>query len=194
MPPAAPDLRTLPLRLLLACFVAQGAWWLITMLVVAASLVVVVDDATDESRSLVDLLLDGTLDIGGVPASLLEYVLVVVLVGGLLLLAGVFVVPMLLRIFIRIICGGARASYGWALVANLASWILLVALAGLLWLLPGAQPIAVFVTWLGSSVISALVLYPHVHARAAASAAGSAAPPAVTDASTDTPDIERKAT
>jgi hypothetical protein len=157
---------------------------------------VAVDDASEGSRSLVDRLLDGSFAVGGVPASLLEYALVIALVGGLLLLAGVFVVPMLLRIFIRIICGGARASYGWALVANLASWILLVALAGLLWLLPGAQPIAIFVTWLGSSFISALVLYPHVHARAVAAAMeASATPPApTTDVSTDTTDTERKAT
>lgn len=173
-----PDSRSLPVRLLLACFVAQGAWWLITLVVLAASLALVVDDASEESRSFVDLLLDGTLDVGGIPGSLLEYVLIATVVGGLLLLAGVFVVPILLRIFIRIICGGARTSYGWALVANLASWIALVAITLLFWLLPGAQPIAVFVTWVGSSVLSAVLLYPHVRVRA----------------ETSTPDTERKAT
>jgi hypothetical protein len=194
-----PDTRSLPVRLVLACFVAQGVWWLISSIVVAAILMVMVGDVADGSQSFFDLLVDGTLEFGGVPASVLRYVLVVVVAGGLLLLAGVFVVPILLRMFILIICGGAGASYGWALVANLASWILLVAITLLFWLLPGAQPIAVFVTWAGSSVVSALLLYPHVHQRvakasraeAATAAANTAAQPQLD--STPTPDIDRKA-
>jgi hypothetical protein len=154
------DHRSLP-RLMLACFVAQGAWWLVMGIVVAGSLVLIVGDAAEQSRGIVDVLLDGSLEFAGVPGSLVQYVLVVALVGGLLLMAGTFVVPILLRVFVRIVCG-ARVSYGWALVANFASWILLVALTLLLWVLPGAQPFAIFITWIGSSVVSALLLRPHL--------------------------------
>jgi hypothetical protein len=152
----------MPLRVLLACFVAQGAWWFLTGIIVAAALISVIDEASTETRSIVDVLVNRSVDVGGVPGTLVQYVLVVAVIGGLVGLGGVFVVPMLLRIFVRIICGGARVAYGWALVANLASWILLVAVLGLLWLIPGAQPIALFLTWIGSSVVSALVLYPNV--------------------------------
>lgn len=181
--------RSMPLRVLLACFVAQGAWWFVTAIVVAATLVYVIDDASTETQGLLDVLLDRSLDVGGVPATLLQYVLIVAVIGGLVGLGGIFIVPMLLRIFVRLICG-ARVSYGWALVANLASWILLVALVGLLWLIPGAQPIALFLTWLGSSVVSAVILHPNLRWPTPDA-------PALESASADAPappDIERKAT
>ncbi len=179
-----------PFLLLLACFVAQGAWWLMTVLAVAATLAFIVDDAATESRSLVDVLLDGSFDVGGVSGSVLQWVLVVTVVGGLLLLAGTFVVPILLRIFVRVICG-ARISYAWALIANLASWILLIALTALLWAIPGTQPLAIFVTWIGSSLVTAMLLYPHMRVRQRADVIEPASEPH--QLSTDT-DIERKAT
>ena len=178
---SAPRHRSLPVRLLLACFVAQGAWWLVMLLALAASLMLAVDDVSSESQNVVDMLLQGSLDLGGIKGSLLQFVLVATVVGGLVLMAGIFVVPVLLRIFIRIICGGLRASYAWALVANLASWISLVAISLLLWVIPGAQPVAAFVMWIGSSILSAMLLYPHLRMQV------EPAPPTTTD-------IDRKAT
>lgn len=149
-----------PMRVLLACFVAQGAWWLLTLTVIAGALVAAAGSDVQE-LSLTDLLVDGTSSVAGASSAVVSYVLVLLATLGVLLIAGTFVVPMLLRIFVRIICS-AQVGYAWALVANLASWIILVAVSMLLWLIPGAQPIAAFVMWFGSSVMTAALLYPRV--------------------------------
>jgi hypothetical protein len=181
-----------PARVLLACFVAQGAWFLLTLFALAATLFAVVGGGEPE-RDFVDLLIDGSQDVAGVSTTVLGYLIALVSVLGLLLVSGAFIVPMLIRIFLRIICG-ASVSYAWALVANLASWIVMVALSILLWVLPGGQPFAAFFVWIGSSVMTALLVQPRLRTTAIAPTKidPDRAAPADTDDGTTPTALERK--
>lgn len=148
----------LGLRTWLAVFVAQGLWGLVTILAVVAVVAVSYDGSeVASSGGIIDWLVDGADDLAGTSTTLLKAVLAVLATIGTLLLLGSLVVPMLIRIFVRVVCG-ARVSYGWAMVANLASSVFLVALTLLLWFVPGGQPVAAFACWLGSSLLTAMLV------------------------------------
>lgn len=149
---------SLGVRTWLAVFVAQGLWGLVTILAVIGVVTVSYDTSqVADSGGIIDWLVDGADDLAGTSTTVLKAVLAALATVGAFVLIGSLVVPLLIRIFVRVVCG-ARVSYGWAMVANLASSVFLVALTLLLWFVPGGQPIAAFACWLGSSLLTAMLV------------------------------------
>jgi hypothetical protein len=182
------------MRVWLAVFVAQGLWGLVMLLAMVAAAAAALDTTQAVgSGDIIGWLVAGMDGLAGSSATVLRATFYVLAAAGLLLLVGALVVPALIRIFVRVVCD-ARVGYGWALVANLASSVLLVALTLLLWFIPGAQPIAAFICWIGSSLLTALLVQLRMRPLGAASPALLEAPVLRPVDSTDTPDpIHREA-
>lgn len=143
-------------RLWFACFVAQGAYGLLSALVIGVAMLVAMNVTAGPNANVVDWVTEAIRD-GEVSTSTLWYTVLILVGIGALGLLGTLVVPLFIQGMVRLTCR-ARVGYAWALVANLASWIGVTALSVLLWLLPGAQPFVAFAVWLGSSALCGLLL------------------------------------
>lgn len=141
-----------------ACFLAQGAYALLTALATAMGLVVAMTMLSDPGgKSLTQTAWEFISGDGLTGAFPLRYLLMGLVAIGALGLVGSFVVPMFIRLAVRVICN-ARVGYAWAMFANLTSWIVVTAMSTLLWLIPGAQPLVAFGVWLGSSALCAALI------------------------------------
>jgi hypothetical protein len=125
-------------KMWLACFVAAGLYG-----VVLSGLVALIFGATVFGALTTD-----------VTTSVLGGLLLLVLTGPV----SVFVVPILTKMLVRSIAR-ARVGLFWTTTSVLVGWVVVTALSTLLWLIPGAQPLAALMVWAGSTALTAWLLH-----------------------------------
>lgn len=107
--------------------------------------------------SIMALIVGGAI-FGAVTMDVLWSSVAAVLAFIVLGVLSVFIVPLLTMSLVRSIAR-ARVGFLWTFVSVLVGWVLVSALSTLLWLIPGAQPIAALLVWAGATAVTAYLLH-----------------------------------